>query len=314
MPWIAKDVGGFKSIRVMHQELVAETLQLVDVTWRHNYDQQAPERSTIEARVSSLSPFTLAFVKRPALEAIDAPTDPVLPGALITASVAFTDPDGASDVHTATWTWGDGTTSAGTVVEPTSGGFGHVTGTHAYAAPGVYTIIVRVDDNTAAGGIGTAAFPYLAVAAPGTASVTGGGTISSPAGAYRPDGAVAGQASFGLVAQYDKGAAVPKGATEFNLPAASFHFKSRSYDWLVTANAKAHYKGRGTVNGSGDYGFSLVAIDGDRNAKGAADGFRLTIWEIGTGWIVYDNAPAAADPPDARAIAGGSIVIHSNGR
>ena len=53
---------------------------------------------------------------------------------------------GASDTHTAVWNWGDGTTSAGTVAE--TDGSGTVTGGHTYDAAGVYTVTVRVEDDT----------------------------------------------------------------------------------------------------------------------------------------------------------------------
>jgi hypothetical protein len=40
-------------------------------------------------------------------------------------------------------------------------------------------------------------------------------------------------------------------------------FHSDAYHWLVIAGAKAKYKGRGTINGMGNYGFLLSGIDGD---------------------------------------------------
>jgi hypothetical protein len=40
---------------------------------------------------------------------------------------------------------------------------------------------------------------------------------------------------------------------------------------LVIAGARAQYKGLGTVNGSGNYGFLLTAIDGQVNGGGGVD-------------------------------------------
>jgi hypothetical protein len=40
---------------------------------------------------------------------------------------------------------------------------------------------------------------------------------------------------------------------------ANLEFHSTSYQWLVVAGAKAQYKGSGTMNGSGEYGFLLTA-------------------------------------------------------
>ena len=52
------------------------------------------------------------------------------------AGARFTDP--GTDTHTATWDWGDGTTSTGTVDEPS----GTVTGSHNYAGE---LILIQAD-------------------------------------------------------------------------------------------------------------------------------------------------------------------------
>ena len=80
---------------------------------------------------------------------------------------------------------------------------------------------------------------------------------------------------------------------------------------LVIAGAKAQYKGSVTVNGSGDYGFMLTAIDGQVSGGGGVDKFRIKIWDKVSGGRVYVNlldAPEDADPTTA--LAGGSIAIH----
>jgi uncharacterized repeat protein (TIGR01451 family) len=67
-------------------------------------------------------------------------------GASFTTQATFTDP-GFRDTHTATIAWGDGTTTAGTVVE--SNGAGTVSGAKTYASAGARTvqICVKDDDN-----------------------------------------------------------------------------------------------------------------------------------------------------------------------
>jgi hypothetical protein len=90
---------------------------------------------------------------------------------------------------------------------------------------------------------------------------------------------------------------------------ANLNFHSSSYQWLVVAGAKAKYKGSGTINGVGGYGFMLSAIDGD--IQGGRDEFRIKIWIEGTGEVVLDNlldAPDDADPTTV--LGGGSITIH----
>jgi hypothetical protein len=142
--------------------------------------------------------------------------------------------------------------------------------------------------------------------------VTGGGWINSPAGAYTPNPALAGKANFGFVSKYQNGANVPTGNTEFQFKAGNLNFRSASYDWLVVAGARAQFKGTGTINGGGNYGFMLTAIDGQINGGGGVDKFRIKIWDKNNGdAIVYDNqigSPDGADP--STALGGGGIVIH----
>ena len=141
--------------------------------------------------------------------------------------------------------------------------------------------------------------------------VTGGGWIDSPLGAYTPNPNLTGKASFGFNSKYQKGATVPTGNTKFQFRLANFNFKSASYDWLVVAGAKAQFKGSGTINGSGNYGFMLTTIDGQINGGGGADKFRIKIWDKVSGNIVYDNQLGSNDSDNpTTAIDGGSIVIH----
>jgi len=82
-----------------------------------------------------------------------------------------------------------------------------------------------------------------------------------------------GKANFGFVSKYEKGKNVPSGQTECRWPIFNFH--STSYDWLVIAGPKARYKGNGIVNGTGNYGFMLTAVDGSINGGGGTDMFRM---------------------------------------
>lgn len=89
------------------------------------------------------------------------------------------------------------------------------------------------------------------------------------------------------------------------------NFHSSVYDWLVIAGARAQYKGSGTINGSGDYGFMLTAIDGQVNGGGGVDKFRIKIWNKSGGGMVYDNQMGGSDDDQpTTSLGGGSIVIH----
>jgi hypothetical protein len=238
----------------------------------------------------------------PTVGPISAPIDPVAVGTSVTASADFTDA-GVLDTHTALWDWGDGTTSEGTVGE--TNGSGSVTGSHAYTATGVYAVTLMVTDDD--GGSGQSGFTYVVVYDPSAGFVTGGGWIDSPEGAYTSDPSLTGKANFGFVCKYQKGADIPSGETQFQFKVADLNLHSTSYQWLVIAGAKAQFKGSGTINGSGDYGFMLTATDGEIDGGGGVDKFRIKIWDTQTGEVIYDNGIGDA----TQAIGGGSIVIHS---
>lgn len=143
------------------------------------------------------------------------------------------------------------------------------------------------------------------------ASASTSGWISSPAGAYAAAPTFTGKASFGFVARYRPGANTPSGNTEFQFKAGNLNFKSTTYDWLVVAAAHAKYKGEGTINGGGSYGFMVTAVDGDSPGGGGADGFRIKIWDLTSGATVYDNKSGEGDESEANtSLGGGSIVIH----
>jgi len=59
------------------------------------------------------------------------------------------------------------------------------------------------------------------------------------------------------------------------------------------------YKGTGTINGAGEYGFMLTATDGD------PDRFRIKIHNDG---VIYDNQPVVGDGTE---LGGGQIIVHS---
>jgi hypothetical protein len=141
--------------------------------------------------------------------------------------------------------------------------------------------------------------------------VTGGGWFDSPLGAYTPNLSLTGRAGFGFNSKYQRGANVPTGNTEFQFRVADFNFKSTNYDWLVVGSTKAQYKGSGTINGSGNYGFILTAIDGQINGGVGLDKFRIKIWDKTTNNVIYDNQLGSSDnETPATIIGGGSIIIH----
>ncbi len=241
----------------------------------------------------------------PTIGVITAPTDPTQVGTVVNVNTSFTDP-GILDIHTAAWDWGDEQTSGGALSE--AAGSGTVVGSHAYSLPGVYKVLLTVDDGD--GGVGQATYEYVVIYDPNGGFVTGAGIFNSPTGAYTSDMGLSGMARFGFTSKYQNGAQVPTGVTKFAFKVADFNFESTSYDWLVVAGAKAQYKGIGSVNDTGDYGFILTAHDSAIN--GGDDTFRIKIWDRASGYLVYDNMLGGGDGADpTTTLTGGQIVIHN---
>ncbi len=103
----------------------------------------------------------------PLLGVLSAPTGPIAVGAAVSVLAPFTD-DGANDTHTGTVDWGDLTASAASISE--AAGSGALGASHAYAAPGIYTIVVTLEDDDLGSDVRTAT---VVVNSPPTAS-TGG--------------------------------------------------------------------------------------------------------------------------------------------
>lgn len=242
----------------------------------------------------------------PVITTITVPADPTLVNTSINTSASFTDETDWDD-HSATWDWGDNSTSEGTVDQ----GANTVTGSHTYTTPGVYTITLTVTDDSGNSGEGTAT-EFVVIYDPEGGFVTGGGWITSPEGAFVANPALTGKASFGFNSKYKNGASVPTGNTEFQFKLADLNFKSSSYEWLVVAGPHAKYKGVGTINGSGNYGFMLTATDGQISGGGGIDTFRIKIWDKDNNDVlVYDNQMGEGDDSYAGTqLGGGSIVIH----
>jgi len=186
-----------------------------------------------------------------------------------------------------------------------------------FASAGIHEMCATGTD--AADNTSEPACTLLAVYDPDAGFVTGGGWIDSPANACRLTTAcqdLAGRANFGFVSMYKKGAQTPTGNTEFRFQAGDLNFHSDNYEWLVIAGHRAQYKGSGTINDAGNYGFMLFAIDENLTPSTDVDLFRIKIWDMDNGdMVVYDNEIGAADDAAATTtISGGSIMIHTKGK
>jgi hypothetical protein len=150
------------------------------VSGSHSYAEEGTETATVI--LSDNAPGTATGTATATINVADATltatgtTIAGTEGLLLTAVVAnFTDADPAGTVadYTATITWGDGTTSAGTVAA--SGGSFNVTGTHTYLEEGTDAVQVVIKDvgGSTATAASTANIADAALTATGT-------TVTSP--------------------------------------------------------------------------------------------------------------------------------------
>jgi len=262
---------------------------------------------------SSNCSFTITVTNPNPVVTITAPANgSVFPvNSAVSFSGTFMDVGGGT--HAAGWTF-DTITQAGTLTEPTDFNPGTVSATHTFANAGIYLVSLVVNDSC--GGVGSSntidgLTAMVVVYDPNGGFVTGGGWIDSPLGAYAPNPTLVGKAIFGFQSKYQTGATIPVGSTEFRFQVAGLRFSSTSYDWLVISGPRAQYKGTGTVNSAGNFGFLLTAIDGQINGGGGGDRFRIKIWDRNNGdAIVYDNqldAPDGSNPTTT--LGGGRILI-----
>jgi len=219
------------------------------------------------------------------------PVDPVKVGTAITGTASVT------NAQTATWNWGDGTTSAGTI-SGTS-----VSGSRTYTAAGLYTVTLTVKN--AANASATSVFQYVVVIDLLAGSETGVGSINSPAGSYTANPSLAGTASISqLTAKYgaDGTLGALTNAFRFSYSTAGFTFSSLSMKWLVISGNKSWLRGEGSASGVTDPCYFLVSVVDNTTTL---DKVRLKIWNKVTGKVIYDNQKDSAGvsaPDDAVAV------------
>ena len=240
----------------------------------------------------------------PAIATLTLPAAPVAVGTSVSLAATFSDA-WTDDGHTASIDWDDASATAALGV-PNAG---VIASTHTYTSPGVYTVTLTVRDDANASDVKS--HQYVVVYDPSAGFVTGGGWIAYDATACPVlCGGANGRGDFGFVSKYKKGATAPTGDTRFEFHAGTLAFASVEYEWLVVAGKRAQFKGRGTINGAGDYGFLLTAVDD------ATDAFRIKIWDRATSTVVFDNQMNADDNAPVTTLlnkvsGGGAIVIHA---
>lgn len=176
----------------------------------------------------------------------------------------------------------------------------------AFSTAGAYQVCVEGTDDS--GNVSASQCVGLDVSDPSAGDVIGTGRIDSPAGACRLSTCSAtttGQAMFKLAAKLEPGAVVPSGNSSFDLKAGNLQFQSSSYSSLVITGARVQVTGKGTINGAGNYGFLITAVDGQ------PDRYRIKIWDLdAANVVVYDNEMGATDGAEpVTSLRSGSIVV-----
>jgi len=114
-------------------------------------------------------------------------------------------------------------------------------------------------------------------------SVAGAGWLNSPQGACFINQAVKGKLffAFNVMNRFHR----YSGNVLLYFIWPNFRFNSTGIDWFTIEEGWAQFKGNGKVNGQGNFGFLITAVNGTGNK----DKLRITIWDKITGALVYDN-------------------------
>jgi hypothetical protein len=230
--------------------------------------------------------------------------------------------DVAGKIHTAKWSI-DGTLINGTVVEPAGTKNGTVTGSYKFTTPGIYKLKMNVTDQkgvTSYANTNGDVEAIVVVYDPNGGYTYGSGSFVSSPGAIPSNSSFTGRVSYGFQSNFYKGAANPKGETQFDFRAGDLEFNALNFDYLVVNGAKAQFKGSGKMTTGlvvqAGIAFILTAIDGQLTGGGGADKIRMKIYNKSTGQVYYDNQPGTSDANDpVTAVTSGSsiVIVNSTG-
>jgi probable HAF family extracellular repeat protein len=224
-------------------------------------------------------------------------------GARFDATVSFASAD-PSARHNVSWSWGDGSgEQAGHASQKQ--GTGSATSSHSYAAPGIYTARATVTDLK---GERVSVTRQIVVYDKAGGVLRGGGSFLSPRGADRSMPHRAGPASFRFVAAAPppSGSKASAASAQLQFEVGSTNFRSTQLKAVALQGTQARFEGSGTINGTGDYRFTLVTSAG---ANGKAR-FGMKLWHSDplTRAAVADYDNLQAGMSDAGAAVQGNIV------
>ena len=151
------------------------------------------------------------------------------------------------------------------------------TDSHLYGEPGIYTLTLTITDE--AGETTTDSFEYAVMYDPADQKIKGTVKVVDETTSMH----------LSVNVKPDKKSGVPKGHVRFNPDGAGFAdgFDATEIAYLLIFGDWAIVTGTGTIDGAGEYGFLVSALD--QSDKGGIDAFRVLIWN--DAGVVFDSQP-----------------------
>lgn len=230
--------------------------------------------------------------------------DMVEVGTPFDSSVSFAGAD-TSARHNVIWSFGDGSGDRAGNARANNGA-GSATGRHFYTAPGIYTMTANVVDLAGKSAtVGRTVVAYDRSAG----VVAGSGSFISPHGANRREIRQPGKAAFSFVSPSIASAKASGAKAELRFLVGTLGFWSDNVSPVSVGAGRGQFEGSGTINGQGDYRFTLAVTSGA--AAGAGGSFGLKVWHTDptTGAAVIDYDNLVATPGSAGSLVEGKILL-----
>lgn len=229
--------------------------------------------------------------------------DLVALGTPLKAEVGVASEDPAAR-HTVSWSWGDGNTarSPGTRAGTDAG---RSSGSHAYGAPGIYTVTANVVDSA---GARFAVSRQVVVYDPSQAMAAGSGSFLVPHWNGKSGTPHAGKARLNFVAPSAQGvqSTDARGGLYFSVAGLNFH--STDLRPVASSAAGRLFEGSGTLNGTGRHHVRLVAT-APATGSGTPATVKLRIWHAdpatGKEVVDFDSQALKGDAAGAALVEGG---------
>jgi probable HAF family extracellular repeat protein len=196
-------------------------------------------------------------------------------GAPVEAAVSFA-ADNPDAQHNVLWSWGDGSGEQASVARASSGA-GSATGNHVYTTPGIYMLTAHVTDLA---GNGAVVRRTIVVHDAAAGAVGGSGAVASPRRLSPTDPVLPGTANFSFIAPAITGADAPGAKAQLIFSDGGLNFRSKDLRPVALLGGRGQFAGSGTINGAGDYRFTMATTAGGPARGGTVGRFSLKIWHL----------------------------------